>query len=223
MVVVKLDKNFKDETEKNVLQKKAMDEFARKNENDLRRFMKYKTRIIDEGIIDEAIQEFYVRLIEAKSLATFDEREGSFDAYILNLFCWTLPTLKKRGYTRSGNMVSTAYVETASSDCRDARDVWECLHMNPDYKVDPCYSNAALEYKEEEESEGLINEFIEYIRETEKGKKAERMITFIQRRREGCLSADVAVILKMADNHVKCIKQELYDKYKKWQKRNQWF
>lgn len=199
-----------------------IDKFARKNETDLRKFMVYKTHIIDRDVINESIQEFYIRLIESKALDTFDEKKGTFDTYIMNLFCWTLPALKRRNVLRNRNMVSVARIENATVYEREEKDIWDCLHMHPYYKVEPSFSNSNLEQQEEEELDQNIQDFIAYIKKTEKKKKADRMILFIKHRREGCLSEDIAVIMGVASNLVKEIKQELTEKFKKWQRRNQW-
>lgn len=200
-----------------------VEKFARKNEPDLKKFMVYKTHIIDRDLINDSIQEFYIRLIESKALDTFDESEGTFDTYIMKLFCWTLPVLKKKKMIRGKNMISVVFSDPASGRGEEEKDVWECLQMHPYYKVDPTVQIPLMEEQEESDVEQELDDFISYIKETEKPKKAERMITFIERRQDGCKAADIAVMLELTDNHIKCIKQEIEEKFKKWQKRNLWF
>jgi len=116
--------------------------FVRHNEKDLRHFMSYKTGIYDKDLIDEAIQEFYIRLIKTRALETYDCEEGSFDTYVMNLFCWLLPLLKKKNFRFNHKVVSV--VTTQASGYAKEEDIWNLvsgkggciLDFIPRYEID---------------------------------------------------------------------------------------
>ena len=71
-------------------------EFAIKNQQDLVSFIIYKTGILDQDLIMDQIQDFYIRLIRSKALDKFDSTKGSFESYIFTLLCWMFPVFAKK-------------------------------------------------------------------------------------------------------------------------------
>ena len=198
---------------------KTVREFARKNEKDLKKFMQYKTGIYDEDLIKEAVQEFYVKLIETKSLLSYNPSLGTFKTYITNLFCWQLPQLGRKNFRQSKDVVSV--VKNDKTYQNDYDEVWNCLGREDhrsgiSFVLHPNYHTSNMYYDEEFAAENMLEAFISYVEKTEPPKKAQRTIEFLRRRMEGCNSVDLASILDLSNNMVKIIKNSAYDKYKRW-------
>lgn len=186
-------------------------EFAIRNEKDLKKFMIYKTGIFDEEIIRETIQEFYVALIETNALQKYDPEKGRFDSYISNLFCWILPSLRRKNFRVRFDVISK--VQTEYQEC----DVWDFVgDHNNDFHVDRRYNAYHVVFHNEQECHQYLREFIQYIKKTEKPSIAQRMITFILHRYAGCKSVDIAGMLKVAPNMVSIIKRYTEKKFKHW-------
>lgn len=87
---------------------KTVEEFQRENENELKSFLSHKTGIIDQEILKDTIQDFYVRLIQTKSLEGFDENRAptedqntlNYERWVCNNFCWFMPLMRKKNYTK---------------------------------------------------------------------------------------------------------------------------
>src|SRR6056297_3131349 len=113
---------------------RSVEDFARKNEDDLRRLMNYKTGIFDKNLVDEAIQEFYVKLIETKALETFDEDAGTFKSYITSLFFWTLPKTRKENFRINFDVLSSITVTKGASVEKNV-DIWDYISTKSDHTV----------------------------------------------------------------------------------------
>lgn len=202
---------------------RTVEDFQRKNEAELRSFFSYKTGIFDSEVHDETIQEFYVKLIESKALETFDPEkrnvgteETCFNQYILNLFCWMLPVLKRRNPNVNYQIMSRIDV----GDCIPRPiDIWELLNKNFEhtkFDVEPSYSSSALEMQQEEEAKQQLEDFIAYIRRTEPEKKALRFELYLRRKMEGCKATDIAIMLGVSNYMVTIIKQDIHQRFKAW-------
>jgi hypothetical protein len=202
---------------------RTVEDFQRKNEAELRSFFSYKTGIYDQEVHDETIQEFYVRLIESKALETFDPEkrnvgteESCFNQYIINLFCWMLPVLRRRNPNANYQILSR--IDVGDSVPKPI-DIWELLNKNFEhtkYDIEPSYSSSALEMQQEEESRQQLEDFIEYIRRTEPEKKANRFELYLRRKMEGCKAADIALMLGVSNYMVTIIKQDIHQRFKTW-------
>jgi hypothetical protein len=53
--------------------KKAMTEFVKKNDNELRKFIHYSTGIYDRDLVHDMLSELYCRLVQSKALLNYDE------------------------------------------------------------------------------------------------------------------------------------------------------
>jgi len=200
----------------------TVEEFQRHNENELRSFMTYKTGIYNKDIHDEAIQEFYVKLIETRALETFDpnyeNKPRRFDSYILTLFCYLMPELKKNNHRARFPMVTRVNV---GHNEPKLVDVWEFVSkedLHSEYAVDRTYSASALETRQDDEVNLYLQDFIDYIKKTEPDKKANRMIVYLTHKLQGCNGTDIAQILGVSNNMVKFIKNDLYDAFNDWHK-----
>lgn len=190
--------------------------FVDKNNSQLESFFKYKTKILDKDLIEEHIQEFYYKLLHTNALEHFDEEKGSFDTYIATLLCWLLPYKAKKNISVKYEFISYVKVEKAMKV--KTEDIWD--HIDKEggpYKIEYSSYNPSMLDEYEETSISLdIEEFKEYIKKTEKGKSAKQMLTFIEKRDEGLLSVDIAIILGISDNMVKIIKKKVQRKFETW-------
>jgi hypothetical protein len=224
---------------------RSVEEFAKKNEEDLRRFMAYRTGIFDKDLVDDAIQEFYKKLIETRALETFDAGEGAFNTYITNLFCWSLPSHRKKNFRINFDVLSSVSVANGSSIEKNV-DVWDfvsrkghtTVEFEPkkrvskrdakednsgrtptmNFNVDARFHCSVLESQKEDDFIREMDDFKSFIRSTEKETKADRMITYINGKLSGCLNTDIATVLNMSTTMIRHIKKESKEKYLKWKK-----
>lgn len=209
---------------------RTVKEFAEQNEQELKSFMIYKTGIRDEEIIRDTVQDFYVKLIESRALDKFDPAqvtygslEKCFSTYICNLFCWLLPMLAKKNFRARFNVISAVHFRNSpASYFNYATDVWDYTmtdnNTNPyvSFCVDPHYGASHTSVDEEYVAHATFEDFREHVVETEKPKKADRILELIDRRAEGCTSRDVASILGLSGNMVKMIKNHAREKFYHW-------
>lgn len=198
---------------------RKVDEFVKENEDQIKHFMSYKTGIIDEDIINDQVQDFYIKLIETRALDTYDSKKGSFNTYISNLFCWMLPGMARKNFRVKYKVISRVSKRGSLLLLanEDAYDVWDFVDTSKaKYRVSPQYDAFHVKMEEEEETERHLEEFKDYIRKTESDKNARRMITYLEQRYAGCNAVNVALTLGLSANMVKIIKQNLWDKYNQW-------
>lgn len=196
---------------------KSVKEFVEKNEKDLRSFSKHKTGIHDINLLDDQIQEFYVKLIKTRALETYDENLGSFRTYIVNLFCWTLNNLGKRNFRVRHKVISK--VDRKTSDGRSVEeDVWNYVGFKDAHlKIDEKYINKRVLLSEEFKMSECFEDFKDYIRQTESEKYAYKMIYFLERKKQGCQSKDIAVGLGMSFAMVSRLKKKTLERFMEWQ------
>ncbi|MBD3261055.1 MAG: hypothetical protein GF334_05135 [Candidatus Altiarchaeales archaeon] len=213
---------------------KTVKEFAEQNEQELKSFMIYKTGIRDEEIIRDTLQDFYVKLIESRALDKFDPEqvtygslERCFNTYICNLFCWLLPTLAKKNFRARFKVISTVrggYADSKSvpSYFNYASDVWNYTltesgpSQNVGFCIDPHYAASHTTVDEEYAAHAIFDDFRQHVVDTEKPKKAKRILEVIDRRAEGCTSRDVASMLGLSNNMIKFIKNHAREKFYNW-------
>jgi DNA-directed RNA polymerase specialized sigma24 family protein len=224
---------------------RTVKEFARKNENDLKRFMQFKTGICDPFLLEDAVQEFYIRLIESNALGLYDEKRGEFDTYIGNLFCWMMPLLQRRAFRHKhttiprklrikygiddekANSNSKAkydfqILSTVKRDDRlwaDEEDVFEFVDKDfASLKINRAYEASLYDLEDDPLMDEYVEEFKAYIRRTESPRNAKRMLLFIEQKFAGCRGVDIAGMLGVSSAMVRNIKQDLQKKYVRWQR-----
>jgi len=223
---------------------RSVEDFAKRNEGDLRRMMNFKTGIFDKNLVDEAIQEFYLKLMETRALETFDEKEGAFNTYISNLFFWSLPIIRRNNFRINFDVLSSVSVSD-NNRCKNV-DVWdfvstksprstEFLPKKPlskrteeekdssahnslgiSFNVDGRFNCSALDSAQEESFCRDLEDFKRYLKRTEPKNKYKRMETYLDKKLEGCLNTDIAVILKVSTTMVRLIREDCKKKYNKW-------
>jgi hypothetical protein len=125
---------------------KTVEEFKKKNENELKAFMTHKTGIFDQETIKDTLQEFYIRLLQSKALEGFDENRApteeenklNYEKWVCNNFCWLLPILRKKNYRG----VLKIKMTKDEIECRDnaIEEDLEKLEKDSDYEVLRFYS-----------------------------------------------------------------------------------
>lgn len=208
-------------------------DFAKKNENDLRRFLsggRSGKGIRDADLVNDIIQNFYVRLISSNALGKFDpssvdEKENInsvFNSYILTILCRMLPHEKRRNpNSRYTHISAVSSSEGGSSRYEDEADIFDFVYGGSDHLEYGVKRRDLMPscFHQDEEDECIRHfiSFTEYLKENEPNKaKAERMVAFVEGKMQGVLATEIAVILGVSDNMVKIIKNNIYDKYKKW-------
>jgi len=223
---------------------KTVKEFVKQNEKHLIRFLQYKTGINDREMIDDTLQEFYMRLYQTKALESYDEKRGTFDTYIGNLFCWMLPFLSRKNFKYRHTLMPKryrdkyldknekgisnnhmydyrmmSYVNKDNSKMWvDGDDVFNYVHENSaTFKISKAYETSYFDTDEDPALSGYLESFKTYIRETESPRSAEKMILFLEQRVAGCKGVEIAGMMKVSNNMVKIIKHTLKRKYDTWQ------
>lgn len=227
---------------------KTVAEFVAQNDTELRKFLAYKTGIIDRHMVEDTLQEFYTRLIQTKALQSFDENQGSFDTYIVNLFCWMLPFLSRKNFRHKHAVVpvsSRHYYEDPVENVDSGKKVTYdyriisyvrkhgdrmLLEMDDvfnyvsddtgSFRVNGGYDTSLCDSETNPLSTHYVEEFKEYIRRTESSKTAERMILFVDQKCAGCSSVEIADMMRVSYNMVTIIRQSLQKKYTRWQKKS---
>jgi len=200
-----------------------VDEFARKNEGDLWRYMAYKTGIRDADIIQDTVQEFYVKLIETRALDTYDPSRGTFKTYIMTLFSWLFPVLANRNPRAKHTLVSWVREggRNRGSDDDAVVEVYErtaVVGQSPyiDNVVDPRYGASHVCLNDDIHANIELGDFMRYVRRTRTPKAASRISSYLKYRTSGCNGADVARILGVSNNMVKMIKEQVRESYEEW-------
>lgn len=198
-------------------------DFFVKNDKELKRFAKSKTGILDKELINDLVQDFYVRLIQSETLKTFNPShleygtvKDLFEAYICNFFCWQLSYLKKKNYRVQLKAYSICKKESRIG--REEYDIYDHVGPEADIKVDPVYDASIVTGEKEKHLDWYVQRFKEYILKTEPPEEAYRLVTLLESRYEGCNSRDVAVMLGVSDNMAKIHKKKLYKKFKEWRR-----
>lgn len=196
-----------------------MKKFAILNEDHLIRFFKYKTGINDPQIINDCIQEFYFKLFKTKTLENYDEKQGSFDTYVLTFFCWILSYFKNRNFRNKYNAISEVKIQHGNTE--ETYDIWNLVNnITGPYRIDMSHPLHSIFEEEAENSlQNYFHDFKEYIKRTESKYRAHQMLVFIDGKTDGCKSTDIAGMLGISDNMVKIIKQRVRIKFDLWKKR----
>lgn len=186
-------------------------EFVEKNQKELINFFVYKTKIYDAEVINEHMQEFYVRLIKTRALQEYREDKGAFNTYIFNLLCWLLP-----GMARNHARIHHAFISNVI-DNNESSDVWDHVSdFNGPFKM------AEIPESVCERPDDLlgyyISEFSGYIKRTESENSARQMVTFIEHKVLGLKSRDIAFVMGTTDANVMVIKQKLKRKFELWKR-----
>jgi len=198
-------------------------DFAKYNEEDIRRFLTSSRgkKLFDLDMVNDIIQSFYVRLINSGALSKFNPELASFDTYIITILCNMLPQERRKNtFIRYRHVSVIPNPSRGNSGTDDNVDIFDHLHgnsRNPNLHIERKNVPSSIFREEEDECVNHIRAFIQFIKESEPNKrKARKMVCFLENKLEGCLATEIAMILGVSDNMVKIIKNNIYNKYKKW-------
>jgi DNA-directed RNA polymerase specialized sigma24 family protein len=200
---------------------KTVREFALKNEEDLRRYYIHHTHITDPDLVREAIQEFYVKLIQGRSLETYDPSKGTFKTYIMNMFHWLFPILARRNLRMKYTFVSQVLDRDAQMRYDEYTDVFEILagrEAGPylENVIDPSYEASHAGAHEEDDSDGTVKDFSRYVQRSQTPNSAKHILPYLEYQTKGCSGADIAQMLGVSNNMVKFVKEKVADTYEQW-------
>ena len=195
--------------------------FAKHNEEDIRRYLTNGKKIFDPEMVNDIIQNFYMRMIRSCALSKFDPELASFDTYVLTMLCRMLPYEKRRNpRARYSHVSSFSNPEGSPSQGVDELDIFELVYnssSNQEFSVMRKNMPSCVNQKEEDDCVKHMLSFIDYVKASEPNKKkADKMVCFLEHKMQGCLATDIARMLGVSDNMVKIMKNSIYDKYKKW-------
>lgn len=191
--------------------------FVRKNGEQMKKLFIYKTGIRDQELVQEHLQDFYVKMIQTGALESYKEDRGTFENYIFTLMCWLMPQKAKKNVSIKYKFVSQVY-----SDPSKFEDVWEhagCFDGPYRFDFCPC-TPRIVEEQEETTFTQYLKEFKEYIVSTEAVHSSDQMITFLNMKEDGCRSSDIAIHMGVSDTMVKFIKQKVQRKFERWKMLN---
>jgi DNA-directed RNA polymerase specialized sigma24 family protein len=196
-------------------------DFQKKNEEDIRRYLTNSKNIYDPELVNDIIQNFYVRLIKSEALKNYDPKRARFETYMLTILCRMLPHEKRKNpMARYSHVSAINYTEGGTARCAEDVDIFDFvygLEEQTEFSVARKNRPSAVYQDEEDESIKHMIAFIAYVKKTETNKKkSDSMICFLERKMDGCLATDIANMLGVSDNMVKIMKNSIYDKYKKW-------
>jgi len=182
---------------------------------------------------------------------------ASFETYITNQLCWMMPVLSKQNFRHKHTLARKGYVEKyVQNDIRRGNvqsnritmdysmvtcapplsertwvkdtSVFEVVsNEHAYYKVCSAYETSLFDDTIDPAASGYIENFKNYIRSTETPKMAEKMITYLDHKLEGCKGVMIATMIKsskkgaekkvgVSNNMVKIIRQNLQRKFVKW-------
>jgi RNA polymerase sigma factor (sigma-70 family) len=200
-----------------------VEDFAKNNEEDLRRYLTSgKGKLIfDPEMVNDIIQNFYVRIIKSDALSKFDPTLASFETYIITILCNMLPHERKRNPHARYTHISVLSNPDSKSRHDEDIDVFDFVYGNSDYSgmsIDRKNMPDSVYLQEDIDSVNNMLAFIEFIKDTEPNKaKADKMVSFVEHKMQGLLATDIAVMMGVSDNMVKIMKNNIYDKFKKWE------
>ena len=201
----------------------TVEDFKKYNEDQLKRFMVSQTGIYDREIINDVVQDFYVRLIRSRALDRFnpDEKGANFSTWVCNILGWTLPENKKKNFRAQYKVISIIPDPESKGGCTKEVDVWDGINSytdNPYYRLESGYTVSNVQHDREEESKRNIRSFIRYLETTETPEKAKKMIEYLEYRMDGLNDVAIAGIFNMTNAMMRIIRLAIQKKYYKWKR-----
>lgn len=196
---------------------RTIEEFQRHNEKELRTFMISKTGILDKDMINEAIQECYIRLISTRSLEKFKDGEAaSYNTWVCNLLCWVLSGLKKKNFNQRFNPISHVRANQNNSFFSRDTEIWEHINSNKDFILDKSINADLINDNSIDKTERLKSSFIRYLYRVSSKEKADFYVKYMQYSEQGMTSESIAPILNTTGSVLCHAKKKLLKKMKKW-------
>ena len=200
-------------------------DFAKYNEDDIRLYLTSPRRgrgLYDPELVNDIIQNFYLRLLKSDALKKYDPAIGSFKTYVITILSNMLPQERKSNhssrYKHLSSIIKPSAVVSLGAEESDIFNFFSCVGADTDFAVAQHKNIYSSLFQEEEDlSIRHFISFISHVKKTEPNKKkADAMVCFLENKMRGCLGSDIALMLGVSNNMVKIIKNNIYDKYKKW-------
>ena len=144
-------------------------DFAKKNEEDLRRFLTNRKGIFDPELVNDIIQNFYLRIIKNEALEKYDPSRGSFKTYIMTILCNMLKHEKNRNPRAvHDHLSSVSNRDNGFSRNSEEVDVFEFVHgskEHPEYGIEhhDKLPSSIFQHEEDECTMHMLA-FIEHIK-----------------------------------------------------------
>lgn len=201
---------------------RTVEEFQRYNEKELRSFVTYKTGIVDKDIIDDTIQEFYLKLISSRSLEKFNGNEGaSFNTWVCNLLCWLLPVLKSKNFNIKYRPIGS--MEDLNNDPSIKEDLWNYVHdsvynSSMSLRLDRCFEMDIVYEDDILLEERLLSAFIRHLKRVLPEKKYRIYISYIKHRFEGMNAEQLIPTMGLARSTLSQLKGDIKKELIKWKR-----
>jgi RNA polymerase sigma factor (sigma-70 family) len=199
----------------------SIEDFVKYNEEDIRRFLTSSKKIYDPELVDDIIQNFYFRLLKSDALQNYDPKIAGFGTFVFTILCRMLPNERRKNPLAAHPHISAiSNPEGSTARCAEDVDIFDFINgidTHTEFKINRKNVPSSLYQDEEDECTKHMLSFIEYVKKTETNKKkSKNIVCFLEHKMAGCLATDIARILGVSDNMVKIMKNNIYDKYKKW-------
>jgi len=208
---------------------KTVKEFYEKNHNELRSFMMYKTGIGDADLINDTLQEFYLRMVQCNVLEAYDahlapnekENRQNFESWICYRLCWVFGIMKKR--TQKEDLYNTiSQVEKLEDGSSEPMDIWEVVDTtkkNKYFTIDGHYHVSQIEQEEEADVNKHLNAFARHIERTLPEDKSEKIKNYMSYKVQGLNSVDIGSIMNISNTAVNMIRDDAKLRYEQWRRR----
>jgi DNA-directed RNA polymerase specialized sigma24 family protein len=205
---------------------KTVEEFYKKNHNDLKSFMMFKTGITDTDLINDTLQEFYLRLVGHNILDTYDDKRApnekenkqNFESWIMYRLCWVFTYMKKKE-EKEEHYNSISQVEDIEDS--SVKDIWEVIDTtkrNKFFTVNKDYHASLMEQEDENSVNKHLNSFLRHIEKRLPEKRAGEIKKYMLYKAQGLNNVDIAACMGMSSTMVNFIKEDAARRYKSWKK-----
>lgn len=208
---------------------KTIEEFYRYNHEELKKCVRYITKIKDDEEINDKAQNFYLRLIKSHSLEKYTTNGGrSFNTYIWQMLFWMLAEefnnqknkFNDRAFLKENVAMTTHPSEDRAMDLEES--VWSKVgEFDGNLRVDPSIKDSFATVEKSKEILSNLDSFKKYLMSLkEKDKRKDRMIRYIELKDTGLNGTEIAEQFEVSDTMVKDIRKHIQGHYMRWSKKN---
>lgn len=181
-------------------------QFVRDNQNDLKRFMTFKTGILDDNIVRDCLQDFFYRVTKSDVLNTFDPALGRFDTFICSCFANIMTTAGKKNERVRRKHYSLVPAKEGPVDIFS--------RVGGEVRVLPTYVTSQLREQEDTDIQRDIDSFLIYIRKQVPPKEFSQINVYLTERYAGCMDRDIASMLKFTNQKFRALKKRVQGMFK---------
>ncbi len=201
---------------------KTIDEFARVNDRDLRRFMMYVLKTSDHDMVEDCIQSFYYAAIKGNLIESFDPGNKpvgkAFEDYICasarNMaFTYMRNTMREKGRGKMSTVKDPATGENT--------DIFETIQISRNkstrgYRTDPFCVYSNVDQDNEKSIVSTLREFRDQVSEDTTMSDTTRKLctTYIQMASNGMTPFEISQAVDVQPAYISYIRGRLREKYK---------